>query len=111
MTGREQAQIGRELGFPKYSEAANSLANNSAETGVMRVPELEQALIGDKRKQTDRVLEFIERHGGITREQAMTKLNIWNLPDVVLKLRKAGVPIVSEKRPMKKGGTFTVYTL
>lgn len=111
MTGREQAKAGRELGFPKYSEVAHSLASRPEETGVMRVPKLEQALTGDTRKQTDRVLEYIERHGGITREQAMTALNIWNLPDVILKLRKAGVPIVSEKRPMKKGGTFTVYTL
>lgn len=111
MKTQEAVETGQSMGFTKYSKAAHSLANRPNETGVMRVPELEQAIKADKRKQTDRVVEFIERNGSITREQAMNELNIWNLPDVVLKLRKAGVHIESEKHPKKSGGTFTVYKM
>lgn len=111
MTGREAAKLGQELGFQKYSEAANSLADRPEETGVMRVPELAAAMYGKGQKQEALVLNYIEKRGGITRQQAMTELNIWNLPGTVKKLRNKGFQIITERHPMKKGGSFAVYRL
>lgn len=102
MKAKEAAALGQQMGFTKYSIAAHSLANRPYETGVMRVPVLEDALAVERRPQTDIVLEYIDKFGGITSMQAFP-LGITRLADVIYKLKKAGVGIVTI--PHQKGKT------
>ena len=111
MTCREAAEIGRNAGFPKYSTAAHSLANNSGETGIMRTPELSAALYGAGQKQEADVLDYITRYGGITQRQAALYLNVWRLSGVIKKLRNKGFSIITIRHPMPKGGTYAEYRL
>lgn len=111
MTGREAAKLGQELGFPKYSAAANSLADRPEETGVMRVPELAAAMYGKGQKQEALVLNYIEKRGGITQRQASLELNVWRLAGVVKKLRNKGFPIITISHPLPTGGNYAEYRL
>ena len=107
MKTQEAVETGQSMGFTKYSKAAHSLANRPEETGVMRVPQLEQALAGRKRKQTEVVLDFMEKFGGITSMQAY-RLGITRLADVVFKLRKAGV-VIETIPHVANGTTYAEY--
>ena len=108
MKAREAAELGQSMGFTKYSPTAHSLANRPEETGVMRVPQLEQAINGKKRKkQTDVVMEYMDKFGGITSMQAY-HLGITRLADVVFKLRKAGV-VIETIPHVANGTTYAEY--
>ena len=111
MTGKEAAACGREMGFPKYSQAAHSLANHPEDTGVMRVPELAAAMYGKGQKQEALVLTYIEAHGGITQRQASLELNVWRLAGVVKRLRNKGFPIITVSHPLPTGGNYAEYRL
>ena len=43
--------------------------------------------------QKEKVLKWFEDHETINRVQAMNELYIWNLPDVIMRLRDSGVNI------------------
>lgn len=111
MTGKEAAACGREMGFPKYSQAAHSLANHPEDTGVIRVPELAAAMYGKGQKQEALVLNYIEKRGGITQRQASLELNVWRLAGVVKKLRNKGFPIITVSHPLPTGGNYAEYRL
>ena len=45
--------------------------------------------------QTEKVKKFIETYGSINREQALNHLYVYNLPEVVRKLRAKGVNVIT----------------
>lgn len=49
-----------------------------------------------KQNQTARVLEFMEKHGGITQLEALSEISVMRLASRVSDLRKLGYPIESE---------------
>ena len=49
-----------------------------------------------KQKQTDRVLAYMEKHGGITQLEALTEISVMRLASRISDLRKLGYPIESE---------------
>lgn len=61
--------------------------------------------------QKKQVMDWLKDHPYIHRQHAMNNLNppIWNLPDVILRLRREGVPI--ETVEMKKGKKYVKYVL
>lgn len=46
--------------------------------------------------QCNRILEYIDKHGGITRTEALSEIGIANLPARIRDLRMAGIPIELE---------------
>lgn len=44
MTGKQEIEIARALGFSKYNKVCRSLADRPDETGLTRVPKLKKAL-------------------------------------------------------------------
>lgn len=111
MTVKEASELGRTR-FQKYSPAAHSLANNTAQTGVMRLPELNVLLRGGKSMSNeDLVLDYIRENGGITQRQAALELNVWRLASVVCRLRKKGFPVEREMMNGENGAKFARYYL
>lgn len=51
--------------------------------------------------QQERLLKYLEIHGKITPMVAWNTLGIYRLSDVVLKLRKKGYPIITERVKVK----------
>lgn len=49
-----------------------------------------------KQKQTERVLEYMEKHGGITQLEALSEISVMRLASRISDLRKLGFPIKSE---------------
>ena len=49
-----------------------------------------------KKTQNERVLDFIDTHGSITRMQAFEALGITELPKRISEMRQAGIPIADE---------------
>jgi hypothetical protein len=49
-----------------------------------------------KQKQTERVLEYMEKHGGITQMEALSECSVMRLASRISDLRKLGYPIESE---------------
>lgn len=62
----------------------------------------------DQKKQ---VMTWFKAHKYINKVDAMNSLNppIWNLPDVIMRLRNEGVPIETEQ--MRKGKRYVKYYL
>lgn len=66
--------------------------------------------MSDRITQTDKVLAYLKVHGTIDRAQALNVLHIFNLPEVVRKLRAQGVDVVTY--PVKgKAATYCRYGL
>lgn len=63
------------------------------------------------RTQTERVLEYLEKHGELTTRTAVTELNIMSLSKRIEELRSAGVGIRTEYRTSSTGARYGVYTL
>ena len=60
--------------------------------------------------QTEKVLAYLKVHGTINRAQALNDLHIFNLPEVVRKLRAQGVDVVTD--PVKgKTANYCRYRL
>lgn len=62
-------------------------------------------------KQTDRVLEYLNRNGELTTREAVIELNIMSLPKRIEELRKSGVPIRTTYRTSANGARYGVYTM
>ena len=64
-----------------------------------------------KRKQTERVLEWLETRGELTTREAVLELNIMSLPKRIEELRKDGNAIKTEYRTSANGARYGVYML
>lgn len=64
-----------------------------------------------KKKQTERVLEWLEKRGPITVREAMTELDINSLPARIMDLRREGYPISRTWKVTKNGTKYGVYEL
>lgn len=64
-----------------------------------------------KEKQTQRVLEYMQTHDGITTEEAVVALNIWSLARRIKDLREQGhrIETVWVKHP--EGYRYGIYKL
>lgn len=64
-----------------------------------------------KQKQTERVLEYMQQHDGITSWEAFESLNILSLPRRIKDLREQGhnIEMTWQKRP--NGEKFGLYRL
>lgn len=49
-----------------------------------------------KQKQTERILDYMEKHGNITQFEALSELGVMRLASRVSDLRKIGYPIESQ---------------
>ena len=54
-----------------------------------------------KQKQTERVLEYMEKHGGITQLEALSEISVMRLASRISDLRKLGYPIESEMETVR----------
>lgn len=52
-------------------------------------------------KQTERVLEYMRKHGSITQRQADRKLGVSRLPSRICELKKDGYIITGKMEPVK----------
>lgn len=64
-----------------------------------------------KKSQTDKVLDYLRRHGELTTREAVTELNIMSLPRRVMELRREGYNIGLTYRTSQTGARYGVYTL
>lgn len=62
-------------------------------------------------KQTDKVLNWLERNGELTTREAVIELNIMSLPRRIMELRADGYNIITTYRTTKNGTKYGVYTL
>ena len=51
----------------------------------------------ERQTQADRVFQYMEEHGTITYRQMMVELNINSPRDIILQLKRDGVPIQKER--------------
>lgn len=64
----------------------------------------------DKKKQTQKVLEYMETHGSIDAWRAMNELRIMRLASRIADLKAEGVPIVKNMRHKKNpDGSYTCW--
>lgn len=62
--------------------------------------------------QRTKVLKHLKRHRTITPREALMDLNVYRLSDVILKLRRAGVNIITEMRSNPEtGAKYGTYRL
>ena len=70
--------------------------------------------VGKKRSQTQRVLDYLTKHGSITQQEAISAFSCYRLAAKIFELRKAGLVIKTEKVPFANeftNGYYAVYTL
>lgn len=64
----------------------------------------------DKKKQTQKVLEYIETHGSIDAWRAMNELGIMRLASRISDLKAEGVPVTKNMKSRKNAdGTVTCW--
>lgn len=59
----------------------------------------------------NKVLDYLYSHSGLTTRQSVTELNIMNVQDVILRLRRFGYPIESEWKTTSNKKRYTIYSL
>lgn len=58
-----------------------------------------------------KVLNYLYSHSGLTTRKAVTELNIMNVQDVIMRLRRFGYPITKEWIKTKNGKNYAIYSL
>lgn len=69
---------------------------------------------GAKMTQTQRVLDYMERHGSISQQEAISAFSCYRLAAKIFELRRAGVEIITERVPFRNeytDGYYAVYKL
>ena len=54
-----------------------------------------------KKKQTDMILNYLQKHRGITQAQAIEKFGCYRLSGRIYDLRAEGYPIITERKAVK----------
>ena len=73
-------------------------------------PDYKENIMKDRITQTQQVIDHLITYDTITPLEAQSNYNIWRLAAVIHKLKKAGVPIVSELRTAPSGSRYAVYS-
>ena len=59
----------------------------------------------------NKVLDYLYSHSGLTTRQAVTVLNIMNVQDVIMRLRRFGYPIDKEWKTTQNKKRYAIYKL
>lgn len=59
----------------------------------------------------NKVLDYLYSHSGLTTRQSVTELNIMNVQDVIMRLRRFGYPIEKEWKTTPNKKRFAIYKL
>ena len=54
-----------------------------------------------KKKQTEMILNYLQKHRGITQAQAIEKFGCYRLSGRIYDLREEGYPIITERKAVK----------
>jgi predicted transcriptional regulator len=59
----------------------------------------------------NKVLDYLYSHSGLTTRKAVTELNIMNVQDVILRLRRLGYKIEKEWIKTQNNKRYAIYSL
>jgi len=59
----------------------------------------------------NKVLNYLYSHSGLTTRQSVTELNIMNVQDVILRLRRFDYPIIKDWIKTQNNKRYAIYKL